>query len=133
MKVYDFYYTRTEDKRLIQNTIFEYIDTNLESLLQDLIKHQNKLTLLQVKKIVIQILFGLRDIHKKNISHRDLKPENILMNNDGQIRICDFGSSKVLDEEGKNTPYIVSRYYRAPELMMCITKYTVAIDIWGIV
>ena len=83
MKVFDFYYTRTEDKRLIQNTIFEYIDNNLESLLQDLQKHRNRLPLLQVKKMVIQVLLGLRDIHRKNISHRDLKPENILMNNDG--------------------------------------------------
>lgn len=33
---------------------------------------------------------------------------------------------------GKNTPYIVSRYYRAPELILCISKYTTAIDIWGI-
>jgi serine/threonine protein kinase len=32
---------------------------------------------------------------------------------------------------GKNTPYIVSRYYRAPELILCISKYTTAIDIWG--
>jgi serine/threonine protein kinase len=83
VKVFDFYYTRTEDKRLIQNTIFEYIDNNLESLLQDLQKHRNRLPLLQVKKMVIQVLLGLRDIHRKNISHRDLKPENILMNNDG--------------------------------------------------
>ena len=40
-------------------------------------------------------------------------------------------SSKKIDEEGKNTPYIVSRYYRAPELILCVTKYTTAIDIWG--
>ena len=47
------------------------------------------------------------------------------------MKICDFGSSKVLDSQEKNTPYIVSRYYRAPELIMCNTKYSVEIDIWG--
>jgi len=36
-------------------------------------------------------------VHKKNISHRDLKPENILMNERGVVKICDFGSAKMLD------------------------------------
>lgn len=53
-------------------------------------------------------------IHQKNIAHRDLKPENVLLSKEGVIKICDFGSSKVIDPNGKNTPYIVSRYYRAP-------------------
>ena len=59
--------------------------------------------------------------------------ENVLIDSKGHIKICDFGSSKQLDSSGKNTPYIVSRYYRAPELILCITKYTGAIDIWGII
>lgn len=78
-----------------------------------------------------QLLNGLNNIHKLSIAHRDLKPENVLISKDGIIKICDFGSSKVMDKTGKNTPYMVSRYYRAPELIMCITKYTEAIDIWA--
>jgi serine/threonine protein kinase len=54
-----------------------------------------------------------------------------LLSKEGVIKICDFGSSKVIDPNGKNTPYIVSRYYRAPELMLCLTKYTTAIDVWA--
>ena len=61
-----------------------------------------------------QLLNGLAWIHSKNVSHRDLKPENVLLSKDGVIKICDFGSSKVIDPKGKNTPYRVSRYYRAP-------------------
>jgi glycogen synthase kinase 3 beta len=60
-----------------------------------------------------------------------LNRENILLSEGGIIKICDFGSSKVLDPAGKNTPYIVSRYYRAPELILCVTKYDCGIDIWG--
>ncbi len=60
-----------------------------------------------------------------------MKPENVLLSKKGVIKICDFGSSKIIDKNGKNTPYIVSRYYRAPELIMCITKYGVEIDIWA--
>lgn len=55
----------------------------------------------------------------------------MLLSKEGVIKICDFGSSKVIDPNGKNTPYIVSRYYRAPELMLCLTKYTTAIDVWA--
>lgn len=47
------------------------------------------------------------------------------------MKICDFGSSKHIDPNGKNTPYIVSRYYRAPELNLCITNYGAPIDIWA--
>ena len=70
-------------------------------------------------------------VHSKKICHRDLKPENILMNKEGTVKICDFGSAKVLSENGLNTPYIVSRYYRAPELILACSDYTDAIDIWG--
>lgn len=49
-----------------------------------------------------------------------------------RVKLCDFGSSKNIDKDGKNTPYIVSRYYRAPELILCITKYTTSIDIWAV-
>ena len=79
-----------------------------------------------------QLLNGLKGIHHKNIAHRDLKPENVLLSQDGVIKICDFGSSKVIDPQGKNTPYIVSRYYRAPELIFGITNYTTMIDVWSV-
>lgn len=70
-----------------------------------------------------QILLGMAYVHEKQISHRDLKPENILMNKEGVIKICDFGSAKMLDEK-LNTPYIVSRYYRAPELILACSDYS---------
>jgi serine/threonine protein kinase len=70
-------------------------------------------------------------MHSQKILHRDLKPENILLK-DNQVKICDFGSSKFLDEKDwKNTPYVVSRYYRAPELILATNRYSSAIDIWG--
>ena len=84
-----------------------------------------------IKNYMRQILRGMQYVHSKKICHRDLKPENILMNKEGVVKICDFGSAKVLSENGLNTPYIVSRYYRAPELILACSDYTDAIDIWG--
>lgn len=86
----------------------------------------------QIKNFMRQILRGMTFVHAKGVCHRDLKPENILMNSEGVVKICDFGSAKVLSPNGLNTPYIVSRYYRAPELILACSDYTHAIDVWAI-
>ena len=87
-------------------------------------------------------------MHVKGIVHRDLKPENVLLkapkgvlgNNqiaqnplNYRIKICDLGAAKVLDTKPSrlNTPYVVSRYYRAPELIMGSHLYDSAIDVWA--
>ena len=74
----------------------------------------------------------MKNIHSKNIVHRDLKPENILLQGD-KVKICDFGSSKFITKNTKSTPYIVSRYYRAPELLLARNEYDNKIDIFGII
>ena len=67
-------------------------------------------------------------MHQKGICHRDLKPENIMLL-DGTVKIADFGSCKEL---GKiNTPYVVSRYYWAPELFFGLSDYQKNIDVWS--
>jgi serine/threonine protein kinase len=74
---------------------------------------------------------GLNTLHHYGIAHRDLKPENIMIL-DGVCKISDFGSSKELDIINfNNTPYCVSRFYRAPELLLGSTYYFEAIDIWA--
>lgn len=86
-----------------------------------------------IKKITAQLFKGLAGMHAKGIAHRDLKPENVLLKN-GEVRICDVGSAKVIDMSPKrmNTPYVVSRYYRAPELILASSHYDTSIDIWAV-
>nr|CUU97403.1 protein kinase shaggy [Hymenolepis microstoma] len=75
---------------------------------------------------------GLAYVHNKNICHRDIKPQNLLVNPEtGVLKICDFGSTKVLVPGEPNVSYICSRYYRAPELIFGATQYTVRIDMWS--
>lgn len=88
-----------------------------------------------VKRFASQIFNGLASMHELGISHRDLKPENVLLK-EGQVRICDVGASKVLDDAAAqpspmNTPYVVSRYYRAPELILGSHRYDTSIDVWA--
>lgn len=94
-----------------------------------------------IKHFGKQIFNGLSHMHAKNISHRDLKPENILIKqpafgqefdiSKADLKIADLGAAKVLNPNGLNTPYVVSRYYRAPELIMGSNKYDCSIDVWS--
>jgi len=79
-----------------------------------------------------QILEGTKFMHSKGVSHRDLKPENILINEEGVFKICDFGSAKYITEDSVNSPYIVSRFYRAPELILAYDDYCEKVDIWAL-
>lgn len=105
---------------------------SLEDVLKDLDREKKFLPMAMVKKYTREIFVGLSNMHKLGISHRDLKPENILLK-DQCVRICDVGSSKILDmsQASMNTPYVVSRYYRAPELILACNKYDFSIDIWA--
>ena len=71
-------------------------------------------------------------MHQIGVVHRDLKPENVLLKNDS-VRIADLGSAKKIDDQYYlNTPYVVSRYYRAPELLLASNRYDAAVDIWSV-
>jgi len=66
-------------------------------------------------------------------SGRDLKPNNILVNRDCDLAICDFGLARMNEESEDRdmTQYVVTRWYRAPELIMLSKDYTSAIDLWS--
>lgn len=127
----DCFFTKNESKRLVQNLVFEYVNNDLERLIEKTKSQKKKLDAIQVKDIGYQLFKGLEEMHGRSIMHRDLKPENVLLSSEGVVKICDFGSSKFIDKSQKNTPYIVSRYYRAPELYFCSTDYDGAIDVWA--
>lgn len=130
VQLLDIFYTVTEQDKCLQHLVFEYLPENLSRFIRARFKAGRPLGYSEISEIFSQILKGIEFIHSKNVVHRDLKPENILIDpNTLQIKICDFGSAKRIDE--LNTPYIVSRYYRAPELIFCNTHYSNKIDIWS--
>ena len=64
--------------------------------------------------------------------HRDIKPQNLLVDPANHtLKLCDFGSAKILVAGEPNVSYICSRYYRAPELIFGATDYTTGIDMWS--
>lgn len=131
VQLLNIYYSKTKEGKVVQNLIFEYCKTNLEEVIQNHKEMKQYISMQEIRHYMRQILQGMSYVHSKGICHRDLKPENILMNEEEVVKICDFGSAKVLSPQGLNTPYIVSRYYRAPELNLACSDYTNKIDIWG--
>ena len=131
VKLMDTFYSVNDDGKVIQNLVFEYVNRSLESFMDEYRRKKKYIPLEKIKQISRQLLLGLDFCHKKNIVHRDLKPENVLFTQDDQVKICDFGSSKCIKENTSSTPYIVSRYYRAPELILGKIDYNEKIDILG--
>lgn len=71
-------------------------------------------------------------MHSANVLHRDLKPSNLLVNANCDLKIGDFGLSRTRSETDLMTEYVVTRWYRAPELLLSCSEYTTAIDIWSV-
>lgn len=131
VKLLDTFYTVNDDGKVIQNLVFEYVTRSLEAYMEECRTQKEIIPLSKIKSIMKQMFYGLDYCHNKNIVHRDLKPENVLFTQDDRVKICDFGSSKFIDENTKSTPYIVSRYYRAPELLLGMNDYNEKIDIFA--
>ena len=82
--------------------------------------------------LVHQLLHGLHGMHSAKIVHRDIKPHNILVNlRDTTLRICDFGLSRTSQPSRHISHYVVTRYYRAPEIVFGLTSVDPSIDIWS--
>ena len=71
-----------------------------------------------VRFYMSQILLALEYMHDNNYIYRDLKPENILIDKEGNIKLTDFGLSKILPEE-ETTTYTMcgTAEYLAPEIL----------------
>lgn len=87
-----------------------------------------------IKNLFSQILNGVYLLHQKDIIHRDLKPENILINNQGIVKLADFGLARELpkDESLLMTKNVCTIWYRSPELLYGCSQYGKEIDIWSL-
>ncbi|KAL1958280.1 hypothetical protein VTO42DRAFT_4788 [Malbranchea cinnamomea] len=110
--------------------VFENLSMNLREVLKKFGRDVG-LNLRAIRAYAQQIFLGLSLLRKCNILHADLKPDNLLVNENRNIlKVCDLGSASPASEN-EITPYLVSRFYRAPEIILGI-PYDYAIDVWSI-
>lgn len=115
------------------NLVLEFVPQTVYRYSKEYQRFKNRMPILSVKLYMYQLCRSLAYIHSLGICHRDIKPQNLLLNpQEGVLKLCDFGSAKVLVEGEPNVSYICSRYYRAPELIFGAVNYTTAIDLWSL-
>eukprot|EP01060_Flectonema_neradi_P034291 TRINITY_DN596_c0_g3_i2.p1 TRINITY_DN596_c0_g3~~TRINITY_DN596_c0_g3_i2.p1 ORF type:complete len:357 (+),score=70.06 TRINITY_DN596_c0_g3_i2:364-1434(+) len=119
--------------------ITDLMDVDLHKIIQS----PQPLSERHIQFFLYQILSGLKYIHSAGLLHRDIKPSNILLNEDCQLRICDFGLARPIPRKSTAehkaqgtksrfmTEYVVTRWYRSPELLLQEKYYTAAIDVWS--
>ncbi|WJX60282.1 Mitogen-activated protein kinase 4 [Trifolium repens] len=108
--------------------VYELMDTDLHQI----IRSNQPLNPDHCKYFMYQLLRGLKYVHSANVLHRDLKPSNLLLNENCDLKIGDFGLARTTSETDFMTEYVVTRWYRAPELLLNCSEYTSAIDVWSV-
>ena len=110
--------------------VFENLSINLREVLKKFGRDVG-INLRAVRLYAHQMFLGLSLLRKCNIIHADLKPDNILVNESRNfLKICDLGSASDASDN-EITPYLVSRFYRAPEIILGL-PYDFAIDTWSV-
>lgn len=122
--------------------ILPYMVADLSGIL-----HNPRITLEMpdIKNIMLQVLEGVNYIHCQKFMHRDIKAANILIDHNGILKLADFGLARTYYGSPPNLKYpggagsgakytsvVVTRWYRAPELVLGDKHYTTAVDIWGV-
>lgn len=129
--------------------------------LKKVFKSKAHLSLESIVLITYNMLVGLKYIHSAGVWHRDLKPANVLMFDNGQAKLCDFGLARSVETapvltESKTienadtlprgrpvlkkasklksnlTSHVVTRWYRAPEVILVEKNYNQKIDVWSL-
>ena len=113
-----------DSKKKCYGVIFEFMDTDLNNIINDLTDYQ-------IKRFSSQLLQAVEYLHSNGILHRDIKPDNILIKvND--IKLADYGLSRsMVEESGKYTPNLFTLWERPIEILLGIRDYGFSSDIWA--
>lgn len=110
--------------------VFENLECNLRDVLKKFGRNVG-INITAIRSYTRQLLLGLSLMRDCGVLHADLKPDNVLVDGSHKVlKICDLGSASV-SGENEITPYLVSRFYRAPELILGL-QYSYPIDMWSI-
>ncbi|KAK4257217.1 hypothetical protein QN277_006833 [Acacia crassicarpa] len=111
--------------------VFEYMEHDITGLLSS---PNIKFSESQIKCYMKQLLSGLDHCHSRGVMHRDIKGSNLLVNNEGILKVADFGLAKFSVSGNKQplTSRVVTLWYRPPELLLGSTDYGPSVDLWSV-
>lgn len=111
--------------------VFEYMDHDLTGLAEI---PGMRFSVPQIKCYMKQLLIGLHYCHINQVLHRDIKGSNLLIDNNGILKLADFGLARSFcsDQNGNLTNRVITLWYRPPELLLGSTKYGPAVDMWSV-
>ncbi|CAK9859869.1 unnamed protein product [Sphagnum jensenii] len=112
--------------------VFEYMDHDLTGLSD---RPGMRFSVPQIKCYMRQLLTGLHYCHVNQVLHRDIKGSNLLIDNNGNLKLADFGLARSFSSDQNGQPLtnrVITLWYRPPELLMGSTRYTPAVDMWSV-
>ena len=112
--------------------VFDYMDHDLTGILN----HPTfRLEPANIKDLARQFFDAVHYLHHRGVLHRDIKGSNILLDNNGQLKIADFGLARFYTKNSKKeldyTNRIITLWYRPPEILLGATAYGPAVDMWS--
>lgn len=115
----------------------EYMDLSVRELYKRYHRIEGYFPEFLLGIIGVSILRALIDLKTKHIMHRDIKPQNILINRKGEVKLCDFGVSRILQDSLATTitgtiPYWPPERFELDEDLDKTQKYDVRADIWSL-
>ncbi|XP_017777171.1 PREDICTED: cyclin-dependent kinase 1-like [Nicrophorus vespilloides] len=109
--------------------VFEYFGIDLKLYLARVNCKPDEML---VRSYTKQLMEALAFIHSNRVMHRDVKPDNVLVDNEGNLKLADFGLCRKFSIPMKNyTQRIMSLWYRAPEILFGSSMYGPKVDMWG--
>lgn len=137
--------TQSSGKSILSKSFYMILPYMVSDLSGILHNPRIKLQMADIKNMMLQLLESINYIHCQKFMHRDIKTANILIDHNGVLKLADFGLARVyygappnLQYPGgagsgaKYTSVVVTRWYRAPELVLGDKTYTTAVDLWGV-